>query len=90
MVYSIYNNLKFSFLFTYLIASLLAQLVMNPPAMQDTQVQFLGWEYPLEKGKATHSSILAYIVLGVAKSQTQLSDFHFTKQSPKKYNWHIN
>ena len=38
----------------------MAQLVKNPPAMQDTQVQFLGWEYPLEKGKATHSSILAW------------------------------
>ena len=38
----------------------MAQLVKNPHAMQDTQVQFLGWEYPLEKGKATHSSILAW------------------------------
>ena len=40
-------------------ASLIAQLVKNPPAMQETPVQFLGWEDPLEKGKATHSSILA-------------------------------
>ena len=40
-------------------ASLLAQLVKNPPAMWETWVQFLGWEDPLEKGKATHSSILA-------------------------------
>ena len=39
-------------------ASLVAQLVKNPPAMQVTPVQFLGWEDPLEKGKATHSSIL--------------------------------
>ena len=31
-------------------ASLIAQLVKNPPAMQDTSVQFLGWEDPLEKG----------------------------------------
>ena len=31
-------------------ASLIAQLVKNPPAMQETSVQFLGWEYPLEKG----------------------------------------
>ena len=38
--------------------SLIAQLVKNLPAMQDTLVQFLGWEDPLEKGKATHSSIL--------------------------------
>ena len=40
-------------------ASLVAQLVKNLPAMQETPVQFLSWEYPLEKGKATHSSILA-------------------------------
>ena len=39
-------------------ASLVAQLVKNPPAMQETLVQFLGWEDPLEKGTATHSSIL--------------------------------
>ena len=40
-------------------ASLVAQLVKNLPAMQETQVQFLGWEDPLEKGMAIHSSILA-------------------------------
>ena len=40
-------------------ASLVAQQVKNPPAMQETWVQSLGWEDPLEKGKATHSSILA-------------------------------
>ena len=37
-----------------------AQLVKNPPVMQETWVQSLGWEDPLEKGKATHSSILAW------------------------------
>ena len=36
------------------------QLVKNPPAMQQTWVQFLGWEDPLEKGKATYSSILTW------------------------------
>ena len=41
-------------------ASLVAQLVKNPPAMRETWVQSLGWEDPLEMGKATHSSILAY------------------------------
>ena len=41
-------------------ASLVAQLVKNPPAMQETWVQSLGWEDALEKGKATHSSILAW------------------------------
>ena len=38
--------------------SLIAQLVKNPPAMQETLVQFPGWEDPLEDGMATHSSIL--------------------------------
>ena len=41
-------------------ASLVAQLVKNPPAMQETWVRSLGWEDPLEKGKATCSSILAW------------------------------
>ena len=41
-------------------ASLVAQLVKNPPAVQETWVQSLGWEDPLEKGKAVHSSILAW------------------------------
>ena len=39
--------------------SLVAQLVKNLPAMWETWVQSLGWEDPLEKGKATHSSILS-------------------------------
>ena len=41
-------------------ASLVAQRVKNLPAMWETQVQFLGQEDPLEKGVATHSSILAW------------------------------
>ena len=41
-------------------ASLVAQLVKNLPAMQETWVRSLGWEDPLEKGKATHFSILAW------------------------------
>ena len=41
-------------------ALLVAQSVKNPPAMQETQVRSLGWEDPLEKGKATHSHILAW------------------------------
>jgi len=44
----------------YFGVSLLAQLVKNPPAMRETWVHSLGWEDPLEKGKATHSSILAW------------------------------
>ena len=41
-------------------ASLVAQLVKNPPAMEEAWVQSMGWEDPLEKGTATHSSILAW------------------------------
>ena len=41
------------------IASLVAQMVENPPAMQQTQVRSLGWKDPLEKGIATHSSVHA-------------------------------
>ena len=44
----------------YSLASLVVQLVKNPPAMKETWVRPLGWEDPLEKGKATHSSILAW------------------------------
>ena len=40
--------------------SLMAQLIKNLPAMWETGVWSLGWEDPLEKGKATHSSILAW------------------------------
>ena len=63
--------------------SLVTQLVKNPPAMRKTWVQSLGWENPLEKIMATHSSILAWripwtcIVHGFAKSRTWLSTFHF-------------
>ena len=62
-----------------------AQLIKNLSAMQETLVLFLGWEVPLERGMATHSSILASripmdrgawqaIVHGIAKSWTSLSD----------------
>ena len=40
--------------------SLVAQLVKNPPEMQETWVPSLGWEDPLEEGMATHTSILAW------------------------------
>ena len=50
-------------MFIYLLpqrkASLVAQMVKNPPTMQETQVQPLGQKDPLEKGMATHSSVLA-------------------------------
>ena len=65
-------------------AFLVAQLVKNLPAMWETWVRSLGWEDPLEKGKATHSrnsglvNSMDCILHGVTKSQTQLSDFPFS------------
>ena len=50
-------------------ASLVAQLVKNPPAMWETLVQSLGWEDPLGKGKATHSSILAWRIPWTGKGE---------------------
>ena len=55
----IINKFWLSILLTTYRDSLVAQLVKNLPAMQETWVQSLGWEDSLEKGKATHSSILA-------------------------------
>ena len=54
----------------------MVQLVKSPPAMQETWVQSLGWEDPLEKGKATHSSIslensMDGIVHGIANDMTE-------------------
>ena len=48
------------YLLQYPWASLVAQMVENPPAMWETWVQSLGWEDPLEMGVATHSGILAW------------------------------
>ena len=71
--------------FLYSWASLVAQTVKKLPAVQETWVQSLGWEDPLEKGKAPHSSILAWripldggswqaTVHGVTKSRTRVSN----------------
>ena len=65
--------------------SLVAQMIKHLPTMRETQVRPLGWEDPLEKEMATHSSTLAWkspmdrgawwaTVHGVAKSWTRLSD----------------
>ena len=70
-------------------ASLVAQAVKYPPVIQETQVQSLGWEEPLEKEMATHRSMLAWRIpmdggawwataYGVAKSHTQLSAWAHT------------
>ena len=49
-------------------ASLVTQTVKNLPAMQETQVPSLGWEDPLEEGRATHSSILPWRIPWTEKS----------------------
>ena len=46
----------------------MAQTVRNLPAMQETWVKFLAWEYPLEKGMATHSSIPAWKISRIEES----------------------
>ena len=78
-IHSLNKSLCASYLAPRSLASLVAQLVKNPPATWETWVPPLGWEDPLEKGITTDSSILAWripwtdcIVRG-----TQLSDFHF-------------
>ena len=68
-------------------ASLVTQMVKNLPSIQENQSHFLGCENPLEKGMATHSSILAWRILWTeepggqqstgSQSQTQLSNFQF-------------
>ena len=61
-------------------ASLIAQLLKNPPAMWESWVQSLGWEDPLGKGKATHLSILAWRIPWTIPSkelQTVGRDFQF-------------
>ena len=65
-------------------ASLVAQMIHKLPAMQETQVQSLGWEDPLEKEMATHSSFPAWRIPWTEvhrvtkRSWTWLSNFHFT------------
>ena len=56
----IYNNVYSMNFSTFTQGFPVAQLVKNLPAKREAWVQSLGWEDPLEKGKATHSSILAW------------------------------
>ena len=74
-------------------APLVTQMVKSLPATQETRVQSLGQEHPLQKGMATHSSILAWripwteepgrlhTVHGVTMSRTQLNEFTFIHMS---------
>ena len=65
----------------------MAQQEKNPPTMRETWVWSLGWKDPPEKGKATHSSILAWKIPWMVQSmrlqsQIPLSDFHLPTYSP--------
>ena len=62
------NELNFKVTLPLRWASFVAQTVMNPPATQDTSVHSLGWE-DLEKGKGTHSSILAWRIPWTVESK---------------------
>ena len=77
-------------------APLVAQLVKNLPAMQETWVRFLGWEDPLEKEMATHSSTLAWRILWTeepgglqfmgsqrVRHNSTVTNFHFSRQANK-------
>ena len=61
-------------------ASLVAHLVKNLPAMWETWVLSLSWEDPLEKGKATHSSILAWKIPWTVYSPWGLKDSEMTER----------
>ena len=62
-----------------------AQLVKNPPAMWETWVPSLGWKDPLEKGKATHSSILAWRKESDTTEQLSLSVYWYIKKKKHKH-----
>ena len=61
------NHLIFCRSLLLIVSSLVAQTVKHLPAMQETQVWFLGGEDPMEKGMATHSSIFAWRIPGTEK-----------------------
>ena len=84
------HSLQYSLQYSW--ASLMAQLVKNIPAIRETWVRSLGWKDPLEKGKATHSSILVWripqtVQSMVSQNQTQLSDFHFSDNEKCPIGW---
>ena len=89
---------RISYPLQYSWTSLVAQMVKNLPAMQETWVRSLSWEDPLEEGVATHSSSLAWRILmnrgawratvhRIAKSQTRLSTAHKTPPWDSKKFW---
>ena len=90
MVQNVIGNIFILLVFS-LRAFLVAQLVKYLPAMQETLIRLLGWEDPLEKEMATHSSTLAWKILRTeepgrlqsmgSQSRTRLSDFSHSLSS---------
>ena len=64
--------------FTYIYSCSVAQLVKNPPAVRETWAWSLVWEDPLERGKTTHSSVLAWRIPRTVFQDYTKSDFYFT------------
>ena len=78
-------------------ASLVAQMVKNPPAMQETWVQSMGWTDLLEKGTATHSSILAWSIPWAVYSlwgckELDTTEWLSLRRGPQGYSprWHLD
>ena len=73
LVFCVYESISVLYILLFISASIVAQMVEPLPAMWETWVQSLSWEDPLEKGKATHSSILAWRIPWTVASQAPLS-----------------
>ena len=80
-------SLSFSSKHLKISLGMVAQMVKNLPAMLETQVQSLGWEDPLEKGMATHSSILAWRILQTEKPG-RLQSMELERVRHDGSNWH--
>ena len=74
-----------SYTFQYSWTSLMVQTVKNPPAMRETWVWSLGWEYPLEEGMATHPHVLAWRIPLVGYSPWGHKELDRTKQLNRHY-----
>ena len=70
------TSIYFKFILSFFMDSLVAQLVKNLPAMRETWVQSLGWEDPLEMGKAIHSSILAWRIPWMGHRESTITEWH--------------
>ena len=88
-----YTGEEIVYPFQYSWASLVAQLVKNPSVIWETWVQSLGWEDPLEKGKATHFSILdwriPWTVLSLGHRESDMTEQLSLYMVDKDVLWHF-